>query len=983
MHMFKWTALALSVSAAFATMAQTANPIPNTTPQENTTQPQEGDEQDIEIVEVKGVKQADLKARDLERMKDGFSSVISTDDLGNFVDQNVAESLRRLPGVTLQRSEGEGKFVTVRGLGPSFVSVNMNGAQMSGAGEERKVGLDALPADLLGTIEVLKTLTPDQNLNSIGGTVNVKAISAFDRGKNTLKIRAQDAYSQKRGAHSPKFSLDGTQFFLDETFGIGFAISHEERKTLIDETRHHSTNEMKFYKADLGKTDDEIAAGDEILAPAQLEYRREVAGRTRQAAALNLEYKPNADSYYYAKGTYTQFEDDDLAQREFYDFQDAGSVGNSEIVYVNSQTKEFILSDIDVFHQHFIQESENKTTTFSLGGENRIAERFVLDYEFAQSRSEEDSSGDRRVQFRERDLIVYGQGSRDTISAKIMSAEDAAEIAGLTYDPSNSIFGTSGSGNGFELSNYQFDNLFLEDGKRTDEIKTVNLNLRTDIFNDYLNYIKVGAEVTERDHVRDKDRWSFDPNPSDCNDDAACIAAVNSTLADYDSSIPSDSNFQLPFESRATVDQIVDATRQTVVPATNGEVSIESTKGDYAIVEDTKAVYAMAEFPIGLDATLITGVRWTETEFSSTGFMSLENDDFEFNGAGAGALDIAIPLPEAAIKYSEFFPSAHIKWEPSEDILVRGAIWTSFTRPSFKQARAYAIFDSDIELCPPGTDDCDDSQGGASLQQLSQYVLGSDNALDVGNPNLLAMTSVNYDASVGWYPSENLFLEAAVFYKDIENFIVDVNGIGMSIADLPLTLPVNQVTEFVIPQDLYLNEINVTVNGESAKVYGVELSYNQYFDNGFFLQSNATLLNSEAVLDESIRQGKVALPDQADTTFNLVFGWESQTFSARLIGNIRSDVLEQIGSCPVTADINDPKGCKVWGDQYQADVKSLDFKLQYDVTDKVQVYFDAINLTEEADLRYFQGNALSGGNILYQKEEYGRSYQLGVNVKFY
>ena len=983
MHMFKWTALALSVSAAFATMAQTANPIPNTTPQENTTQPQEGDEQDIEIVEVKGVKQADLKARDLERMKDGFSSVISTDDLGNFVDQNVAESLRRLPGVTLQRSEGEGKFVTVRGLGPSFVSVNMNGAQMSGAGEERKVGLDALPADLLGTIEVLKTLTPDQNLNSIGGTVNVKAISAFDRGKNTLKIRAQDAYSQKRGAHSPKFSLDGTQFFLDDTFGIGFAISHEERKTLIDETRHHSTNEMKFYKADLGKTDDEIAAGDEILAPAQLEYRREVAGRTRQAAALNLEYKPNADSYYYAKGTYTQFEDDDLAQREFYDFQDAGSVGNSEIVYVNSQTKEFILSDIDVFHQHFIQESENKTTTFSLGGENRIAERFVLDYEFAQSRSEEDSSGDRRVQFRERDLIVYGQGSRDTISAKIMSAEDAAEIAGLTYDPSNSIFGTSGSGNGFELSNYQFDNLFLEDGKRTDEIKTVNLNLRTDIFNDYLNYIKVGAEVTERDHVRDKDRWSFDPNPNDCNDDAACIAAVNSTLADYDSSIPSDSNFQLPFESRATVDQIVDATRQTVVPATNGEVSIESTKGDYAIVEDTKAVYAMAEFPIGLDATLITGVRWTETEFSSTGFMSLENDDFEFNGAGAGALDIAIPLPEAAIKYSEFFPSAHIKWEPSENILVRGAIWTSFTRPSFKQARAYAIFDSDIELCPPGTDDCDDSQGGASLQQLSQYVLGSDNALDVGNPNLLAMTSVNYDASVGWYPSENLFLEAAVFYKDIENFIVDVNGIGMSIADLPLTLPVNQVTEFVIPQDLYLNEINVTVNGESAKVYGVELSYNQYFDNGFFLQSNATLLNSEAVLDESIRQGKVALPDQADTTFNLVFGWESQTFSARLIGNIRSDVLEQIGSCPVPADINDPKGCKVWGDQYQADVKSLDFKLQYDVTDKVQVYFDAINLTEEADLRYFQGNALSGGNILYQKEEYGRSYQLGVNVKFY
>jgi len=183
MKVFQWTALALAVSTAFSSMAQTAPAQENTEQTETNETPSE-----IEVVEVKGVKQADLKARDLERMKSGFSSVISTDDLGNFVDQNVAESLRRLPGVTLQRSEGEGKFVTVRGLGPGFVSINMNGAQMSGAGEERKVGLDALPADLLGTIEVLKTLTPDQNLNSIGGTVNVKAISAFPLCQDSCRL---------------------------------------------------------------------------------------------------------------------------------------------------------------------------------------------------------------------------------------------------------------------------------------------------------------------------------------------------------------------------------------------------------------------------------------------------------------------------------------------------------------------------------------------------------------------------------------------------------------------------------------------------------------------------------------------------------------------------------------------------------------------------------------------------------------------------
>ncbi|MDC2890939.1 hypothetical protein PN838_22180 [Psychrosphaera sp. G1-22] len=130
------------------------------------------------------------------------------------------------------------------------MSVNINGSEASGSGDERKIGLDALPADMLGTIEVLKTLTADQDLNSIGGTVNVKTISAFDRGKTSAKIKVQDSYSDLRGEHSPKISFDATQFLFDKTVGIGFAVSHEERKTQVDEDRHHSTGEMKFLTQD-------------------------------------------------------------------------------------------------------------------------------------------------------------------------------------------------------------------------------------------------------------------------------------------------------------------------------------------------------------------------------------------------------------------------------------------------------------------------------------------------------------------------------------------------------------------------------------------------------------------------------------------------------------------------------------------------------------------------------------------------------------
>ena len=106
MKVFKWTSLALAVSLALPVLAQ----------ESNSADAAETSNEEVEIISVKGVKLADLKARQLERMKSGYSSVVTTDDLGNFVDQNVAESLRRLPGVGLQRSEGEGKFVTVRGL---------------------------------------------------------------------------------------------------------------------------------------------------------------------------------------------------------------------------------------------------------------------------------------------------------------------------------------------------------------------------------------------------------------------------------------------------------------------------------------------------------------------------------------------------------------------------------------------------------------------------------------------------------------------------------------------------------------------------------------------------------------------------------------------------------------------------------------------------------------------------------------------------
>ncbi len=947
------------------------------------------EEKDIEIISVQGVRLADQKARGIERAGDAFSSVVATDDLGNFVDQNVAESLRRLPGVTLERNEGEGTHVAIRGLGSNFVAVSMNGAEMAGAGDDRNVGLDGITGDSLGAIEVFKTLTPEMNLNSIGGMVNVKAISAFDKGKSTFKVKLQNFYQELSQQNSPKFTFDGTQLLLNDKVGIGYSAGVENRKTHVEEFRQHDTLSMPFLQSDLGYEDDSVTSltpyGDKILAPSQYEKRLEDAERERVTANINLELRPSDLHSFYLRANYSRYADNDIALREKFDFADADALGGGEIAWVNGSTKEFIVTDIDLQNQYFIQEGDNVTKTYSVGGKHLLGDATTLDYEYALSRSESEIQDGRRAQFRERDLIVLGQGLRDHINAKVLSADEAAQISGLNAAVFDGANNTDASGDANSLANFDLDNIFLEDSTRLDEIETIQLNLKQDFDSNFINYIKVGGTTSSRVHERGKDRWSFIPSDGDCNGNQACIEMQTSNLADYANEIPETGNFSYPLPTRDAVETITALGADLAYSATGGGTTFESTRDDYTINEDAYALYAMTELQLNDEMSLITGVRYVHTEFSSTGYLSINNDKFNFGGDQS--LDINLALPDAKITYSEYYPSAHLRYEPTEDILIRSSIWTSYTRPTFNQARAFAKLDSRIVLCNPHelTNCADDPGdiGSPNAIELQGYILGSENALKVGNPNLVAMSSTNFDTSFGWYPSKDLFFEAAIFYKSIDNFIYDAIGIKDSIANLPLTLPIDHVSAFAIPQDLILNDINITLNGETATVMGLELSYNQFFESGFFIQSNTTLLDSEAQVDTKIRAAKVKMPSQADLTANLAIGWESDDFSVRVIGNYRSEILDAIAACPEGADMNDPVACKAWGDRYIDATTTVDFKVKYDLSKNLSMYFDAINLTEEVDLRYLEGNEMSGGNVAFKHEFYGASYQLGMTYKFF
>lgn len=967
---------------------------------------------DVEEVTVTGVRRAELNAREAEREKNIFSSVISQDDAGNFADQNVAESLQRLPGITLQKSEGEGKFVSVRGLGPGFVTVQQNGAELATAGsDDRAFALDAIPADLLGAIEVFKSLTPDMDLNSIGGVVNVKTVSAFDRKKDSLRLNIQDYYQDYREEHSPKVSLQGTNLFADDTIGIGYSASWEERKTVTYEMLHHETTDPRYVQQDLRSESTVVTPDIEdlssyMLIPFEFQNRQEVADRERTALSLDFGYRPTENSEYYARTSYTEYTDMDVAWREYYRF---GQAGADDIAYIDRATNTFGVVDADIQQQMFIQDGTSKTTSYALGGKNNFDMsngQYKLDYEYSWSESTYEKPDGQRVQFRERNVPLIARANKEAIVAQAISPNDLAALMGTTYTGagfiSDQVDGYSAQG--ISLAGFEFDNLFLENSSRADELEAIKVDLKREFDDGWLSYWKAGFNIKNRVRDRNQDRWSLVPKEfnSECEtepdlpaapdtpEETACYTNAQSKLSDHEYAMPGQSDFVYPAITKAGAEELISSVR--TIANQDTQQGLESVFRDYTLTEDTVAAYVMGEFRLSENQSLIAGVRWEQTEFSSTGYFAINNDSFDIGSGNTASFDYSIPLAAEVNKYDDLYPSIHYRFEPRDDILIRSSIWTSFTRPSFDQSRAYATIASDFQLCDPVSGACFSTPPDGveyTEAQLAAFTLGPDSAMEVGNPNLQPMNSVNLDASIGWYADSNQFVQAALFYKDISDFIIEVQGSQIALNELPMDLPVEGVTGFIIPEDLVMNNVNWTTNGDKAQVYGIELTYVYNFDSGFFFQSNATFMNSTAEAGDSIRVGEIQLPDQADTTGNLTVGWERDGTSARLIGNYTSEILKRIGSCPtgsegrlISTPSNSGTTCKAWADQYLGDTYSIDFKATYQITDELKVYFDATNITDEYMTTYYTGNEYSGGNMMYHSEVYGRSFQVGLNYKF-
>ncbi len=518
---------------------------------------------ELDRVEVRPQLESQTRAVDLKRSSDAIQDAVSSDSMGVYPDKNVAESLQRLPGVSVTRDQGEGRFVVVRGLDANLNSVSIDGVSV-GTPEDssRAAPLDVIPSDSTERLRVVKSPTPDMPGDAIGGAILVESASAFDRDGRSLRGKLEASHQDLSGHTSPKAAFNYSEVFAD-TFGVALGVNYQNRKFESDNT------EVEYGEFDGGSEDDLFATS--------LQHRKYEIERKRIGANLNFDWRPSEDSQYYLRTLYSQFDDAETRQRAIFNF------GDGEVTALGNN--QFRVDDLpaDAIQKRMrYRTKEENTFAASLGGENRLTNA-VLDYKVGYTRTEERVNDEMEARF---------EYNGDDLAATV------DQNSGI---PRYTLSNASWMDNG----NYDFDRFVLSPKRVDDKEHSAQVNIRFD--GDNSSY-KFGLLGRWRDRDVDTDERELRVGP-----DVA--------LSDWTTSSPDHRGGSLGQGMSSDAMRRYWAqfgSQYSARPQDVGANAMTSLEEDYTASEDIFATYAMGTWDIG-NLRVIGGVRVENTQFQATG----------------------------------------------------------------------------------------------------------------------------------------------------------------------------------------------------------------------------------------------------------------------------------------------------------------------------------------------------------------------------
>ncbi|NEQ69270.1 MAG: TonB-dependent receptor [Symploca sp. SIO2D2] len=520
---------------------------------------------ELDSFRVQGSLVGTARALNRQRAADSLSNIIASDEIGNFPDQNAAESLQRIPGVALYRDQGEGRYVVLRGLNFTFTSVELDGAAFAGADlGDRATALDVVSSDMLSSIEVTKVPTPDMDAEGIAGKVNIKSKSPFDGDVFNAKFGFQTTYSDITGDWSHKFS--GETSWISQDGKLGFLIAPSIQ------SREYASNNY------------EVADAWDGQFPEEVQFREYEIDRERRGFTATLEARPDDETKVYLRTSYNNFTDTENRYRTIIAFED----GEVTAMTDGSGTVE----NVEGVTRRLRQREKDQEVVGAIVGFEKLIDNWTVDGFVGISNGKETRPNETSTRFeRGESDVSFNYSFTNPYDFTVTQIAGPSILEAATYDELDKV----------ELTN--------ETGE--EDSLDLALNVRYDFAGDADAYVKFGARMRTKEKNSEVELIEFEDGPASFS-----FANLQGETTDYpflrapriDPGLVNDAFFgnESLFESERNIE--------------------DSTVDDWNSEEDIFALYGMAGWKAG-KSSFIAGFRYEETDFDTNGFQFLEDSE--------------------------------------------------------------------------------------------------------------------------------------------------------------------------------------------------------------------------------------------------------------------------------------------------------------------------------------------------------------------
>ena len=898
----------------------------------------------LDEVIVTGTRAALVEAVDRKRASEIVQDSIVAEDLGRFPDANVADSLSHITGITLQRTHGgEGQYVNVRGLGPNFSIVTLNGRILATDGDGRDFAFDVLPSEVISGADVYKSANAANLEGSIGGAINLTSARPLTRPGLYSSLTIEGGYNDLSEDTGYKASGVFSKTFADDTMGVMFTAVYQDTEERSDAIQEFSINPDSPGEFD-ANGDGEISADEsDLLGLCCTSFGARIQKKQRSGITGVWQWKVSDQFSMSIDGLFTRLDAPTVGYHQSYYVEDSildeetGEHRWSDVSirdhWVTGMTVAELVPELSTVTEYRVVD----TTQFGWNGIWQANDKLKFTGDVYHSKAVRDSGG--------KDTWVVSGIAGDHVGRVDMNNNALPDIS-VTLEDGRDLATALEAG---ELGNadYGLHYIGLSGTDVTDEVTGLTLDGEWQIDKGSWSSLQFGVAATERTKVRNT--IENDTNGGSCQYCNMYGTTFDSLGADVvrplslphfmrnagghwprkfvQFDVKQYLNALQALDGQPILDENGDPTGAVFDSAlTAPELNPVQS---YDVEEDTIALYLNANFKS--DKWFANfGVRWISTDTTAkTAVDAILFVDDPTPEIPTSSPDVtyspAEPLTQEG-SYSKLLPSFNFGWWLRDDLVLRAALAKTMTRPSLNQ------------LAPTRTDNTLDRTFAVFYD---------------GNADLKPVEADQADLSAEWYFADKSVLSGALFWKDITGFIttelqenVDIGVVGSIGGAEPAPI---------------LYDVSRPINGDKAKVFGVELGVQHFFANGFGLRANYTFTDTKAYVG-GVHVGD--LEGVSESAYSVALMFENDRWDAQVAADYSGPYLEVADAVAGLSQTADP-------------ITWVTASVAYKINDSISVSLEGRNLLDEY---YFA--TLGRADMLAGFESWGRSYLLGVTAKF-